>query len=200
MSVNRFWASWGQVLNLYCTASPFSASWNKESNEWIIGFVMAEFSGQVTIRISGVDIKERRSSHRAWQQRFPGGRGRTWLSAFMGHIFHVCSHLLVLSWPRVSWAARPNGWSQFTAEHLSWAWLSTALPGAGGWRGVPDDLWGSAQGWISLLWDLLDYVSVLSGLQNWKTERQTFGIRWARFSNVWIFQFPSGWLVLGRCK
>ena len=73
MSVNRFWASWGQVLNLYCTASQFSASWNKESNEWIIGFVMAEFSGQVTIRISGVDIKEKRSSHRAWQQQFPGG-------------------------------------------------------------------------------------------------------------------------------
>ena len=160
MSVDRFWASGGQVLNLYCTSSQFSASWNKESSEWIIGLVMAKFSDQVTIRISGADIKERRSSHGAQQWRFPGGWGRPWLSAFMGHIFHVCSHLLVLSWPCAFWAVRPDGWSQFTAEHLSWAWLSTALPGAGGWREVPDDLWGSAQGWVSLLWDLLDCVCV----------------------------------------
>ena len=163
---------------------------------------MAKFSGQVTIRISGVDIKERRSSHRAWQQRFLGvgvGHGSLLLWGTFSMPALTCWFFLGHVFPG---QCVPDGWSQFTAERLSWAWLSTALPGAGGWRGVPSDLWGSAQGWVSLLWDLLDSVSVsvFSGLQNWKTERQAFGIRWTRFSNVWIFQFPSGWFVLGRYK
>ena len=121
---------------------------------------MAKFSGQVTIRISGVDIKERRSSHRAWQQRFLGvgvGHGSLLLWGTFSMPALTCWFFLGHVFPG---QCVPDGWSQFTAERLSWAWLSTALPGAGGWRGVPSDLWGSAQGWVSLLWDLLDSVCV----------------------------------------